>query len=37
MRWHKSTQGHWGDNLWERMFAWTPVEVEDTGETVWLE
>lgn len=35
MRWKKTEPQ--ADTYWMQWFAWRPVVIEDTGETVWLE
>lgn len=35
MRWKKPEPRP--DTYWKPWFAWRPVVIEDTGETVWLE
>lgn len=35
MRWKKIEPRP--DTYWKPWFAWHPVVIEDTGETVWLE
>lgn len=35
MRWKKPEPRP--DTYWEPWFAWHPVKIEDTGDSVWLE
>jgi hypothetical protein len=36
MRWTKKPEPR-PETYWNPWFAWHPVTIEDTGETVWLE
>jgi hypothetical protein len=35
MRWNKPERRP--ETYWKPWFAWHPVKIEDTGQTVWLE
>lgn len=37
MRWNKPRVPRRVPTYWNQWFAWRPVKIEDTGETVWLE